>query len=101
MAVKRSNGNGAVDESALAAFLTVPGFQLTTRFALEAARFSALRMRAYADQMEALAKCQNASDLIAAQQAFVARLQQDYAAEGEAMQQLIAQQGKEGPAVGA
>lgn len=88
-------GNGA--DSPLTAFLTAPGFLLSQKLALEAARFSAQRMRAYADQLEALARCQNPGDLIEAQQKFLARLQEDYAGEAEAMQQLIAAEAKRAP----
>ncbi len=78
------------------AFLSPPGFQLSQKLALEAARFSAQRLRAYADQMEKLARCSNPADLVALQTAYFTRLQEEYAAETDAVQRLLATNGEGG-----
>jgi hypothetical protein len=92
MTARRLNGQSPAD-----AFLTLPGFQLTQRLALEAARFSAQRMRAYADQFEALAKCADAGEVVAAQQRFFTQLTEDYAAESAAMREIIAAEAPKAP----
>ncbi len=68
---------------------TANTFMISQRFALEAAKFWARRMRAYADQMEDLANCRSADDIAGAQTRFVERMREDYAAETEAFGQLL------------
>jgi hypothetical protein len=72
-------------------------FLISQRFALEAARFWARRMRAYADQMETLAGCASPNDLATAQTKFLERLREDYATETEAMSALLASETQEPP----
>ncbi len=62
---------------------------MSQRLALEATRFWARRMRAYADQMETLASCRSADDLADAQTKFLERMREDYAAESEAIGELL------------
>lgn len=76
---------------------TAQSFLVSQRFALEAARFWARRMRAYADQMETLAGCATPSDLATAQTRFLERLREDYAAESEALSALLASETKPAP----
>lgn len=64
-------------------------FLVSQRFALEAAKFWARRMRAYADQMEELAGCRSADDVAGAQTRFLDRLREDYAVESEAFGQIL------------
>ena len=59
------------------------------RLALEAARFWARRLHAYADQMEALAACATPNDLAHAQTRFIERMRDDYAEEGRALGALL------------
>lgn len=94
MTTKRTNGgaHGAPEINRLVSVLQAPtatSFLMTQRFALEAARFWARRMHAYADQMETLAHCSNADDFTKAQTRFVERLQQDYADESAAFTDLM------------
>lgn len=94
MTTKRGGANGASNAvSDVASFLQSPaanGFAVSQKIALEGARLWAKRMRAYADHFEALANCQDANQMLAAQANFVERMQQDYVAEGEAIRELIA-----------
>jgi hypothetical protein len=62
---------------------------MSQRVALEAARFWARRMRAYADQMEALCACSTPDELAAAHTRFLERMRDDYAAESKAIGELI------------
>ena len=64
-------------------------FLVSQRFALEAARFWARRMRAYADQMETLAGCTSPDDVANAQTRFIERMRDDYAAESQAIGALL------------
>lgn len=64
-------------------------FLVSQRFALEAAKFWARRMRAYADQMEELANCRSPDDVAGAQTRFLERLREDYAVEGQAFGELL------------
>lgn len=77
---------------------TASSFLMSQRFALEAAKFWARRMRAYADQMEAFASCRSADDIAGAQTQFLQRLREDYAVESEVFGQLFsaALPGKDG-----
>lgn len=68
---------------------TATSFLMSQRFALEAARFWARRMHAYADQMETLARCRSSEDFTSAQSHFIERLQQDYAEESAAFTGLL------------
>lgn len=68
---------------------TANSFLVSQRFALEAAKFWARRMRAYADQMEDLANCRSADDVAGAQTRFLERLREDYTAESEALGELL------------
>ena len=94
MAVKRNGAHRAdtIDSfTSIAAFApssAASSFLMTQRMALEAARFWARRMHAYADQMEALAACSSPDQFIGAQTRFVERLQDDYAAESAAFTQI-------------
>jgi hypothetical protein len=64
-------------------------FVASQRLALEAARFWARRLHAYADQMEALAACTSADDVAAVQTRFIDRMREDYVAESEAIGALM------------
>lgn len=68
---------------------TANTFLVSQRLALEATKFWARRMRAYADQMEELAGCRSADDVAGAQTRFLDRLREDYAAESEAIGELL------------
>jgi len=68
---------------------TANTFLVSQRFALEAAKFWARRMRAYADQMEELACCRSADDIADVQTRFLERMREDYAVESEAFGQLL------------
>src|SRR5262245_41680777 len=85
--------NGALSDMATA--LSMPGLQVSQRIALEAAKFSARRMRAYADQMEALVDCGTPAAFIAAQTRFFEQMQQDYAAERETVAALMSDTARE------
>jgi hypothetical protein len=94
MANRRSTGaNGAPETvSSLVDILQTPAansFLVSQRFALEAAKFWARRMRAYADQMEELACCRSTEDVAGAQTRFLERMREDYAAESEAFGELL------------
>ena len=82
--------NGARQTPDLLAPLNANSFVASQRIALEAARFWARRMHAYADQMETLCKCTSPDDLMKAQRGFIDRMQQDYAEESAALTQLMA-----------
>lgn len=76
----------------MAAMMAAPAANsvaVSQKLALETARFWARRMRAYADQMEMLAGCSNPNQLVAAQAQFIARMQEDFAAESAAMQDIL------------
>ena len=64
---------------------------VSQRLAIEAARFWARRMHAYADQMEALVGCASADDVAVAQTRFIERMRDDYVAESEALGSLLTQ----------
>lgn len=68
---------------------TANSFVMSQRIALEATRFWARRMRAYADQMEQLASCRSPEDVANIQTRFLDRLREDYAAESEAISSLL------------
>jgi hypothetical protein len=94
MANRRSNGGNSSPESvsSLVDIMQTPAantFLVSQRLALEAAKFWARRMRAYADQMEELAGCRSADDVAGAQTRFLERLREDYAAESEAIGELL------------
>lgn len=97
MPAKRSNGSRSNSEAAsevASAFTTSAAgpFLLSQRMALEAARFWARRLHAYADQMETLARCATPSDFAAAQTQFLERMRDDYAEESEVVGTLITAQ---------
>jgi hypothetical protein len=76
----------------IATYLQTPatnGFLVSQKLAMEAARFWARRMHAYADQMEEFARCSNAGEYISAQQHFIERLQEDYARETTAVADIF------------
>lgn len=81
--------NGARQTPDLLTPLNTASFAASQRIALEAARFWARRMHAYADQMETLCKCASTDDLVKAQRGFIDRMQQDYAEESAAFTQLL------------
>jgi hypothetical protein len=94
MTSKRSNGAQEASDSvsALVAMMQGPAagsFVVSQRFALEAAKFWARRMRAYADQMETLASCSTPDDFAGAQTRFLERMRDDYAAESQAIGALL------------
>ncbi len=94
MANRRNNGgNGSPDSvSSLVDMMQTPAantFLLSQRFALEAAKFWARRMRAYADQMDDLAHCRSADDIAGAQTRFLERMREDYVVESEAIGELL------------
>ena len=99
--VTSENGNGApaLDGAterfaAMVSMMQMPaanGFLVSQRIALEATRFWARRMRAYADQMEQLASCSEPNQLVQAQAHFIERLQEDYATEGAALTRLLSE----------
>lgn len=68
---------------------TANSLVMSQRIALEATRFWARRMRAYADQMESLATCRSPDDLATVQTRFLERMRDDYAAESEAITSLL------------
>lgn len=95
MTASRTNGdNGAVDNGLASSMLAftplaaVQNFRLSQRVALEAARFWARRVHAYAEQMENLAQCAEPTDVVAVQAKFITRMQEDYASERETLTSL-------------
>lgn len=94
MPAKRSNGprTNPGTTSSIATMMQGPAansFLFSQRMALEAARFWARRLHAYADQMETLACCSTPDDVAAAQTKFLERMRDDYAQESEAIGALI------------
>lgn len=93
MTAKKQNGaNGAPEITRLVQAMQAPtatSFLMSQRLALEAARFWARRLHAYADQMETLVSCSSPQDFSAAQSRFMERLQQDYAEESAAFTGLL------------
>ncbi|MET0182501.1 MAG: phasin family protein [Caulobacterales bacterium] len=89
MPIKETNGAPTVTDFATLIFAT-PGFHVSQKLALEAARFSAQRMRAFADQVETLASCKNPGDLMSAQTKYIKQLSQDLVAESQTMRDIIA-----------
>ena len=81
--------NGARSTPDLLATLNATSFAASQRLALEAARFWARRMHAYADQMETLCKCTSPDELMKAQRGFIDRMQQDYAEESATFTHLL------------
>lgn len=96
MTSKRRDGAAEASDTvtSLVSMLQGPAassFVVSQRLALEAARFWARRMHAYADQMETLAACASADDVAAAQTRFIERMRDDYVAESEALGALLTQ----------
>lgn len=92
MTAKRSNGANGAEPSvlpspvlALSPVVAINSFRLSQHIALEAAKFWARRMHAYADQFEALVACAQPTDLVEAQSRFIQRMQDDYVAERETL----------------
>ena len=95
MPAKRRNGAPEASDtvSSLVAMMQGPtanSFVVSQRLALEAARFWARRMHAYADQMETLAACTSPDEMAAAQTRFIERMREDYVAESKALGELVA-----------
>jgi hypothetical protein len=95
MTAKRRNGAHEASDTVTSLVTMLQGPAANTlvvsqRIALEAARFWARRMHAYADQMEALAACATPDDVATAQTRFIERMRDDYAAESKALEALIA-----------
>ena len=96
MTPKRRNGAHEASDttiSSLVALMQGPAassFAVGQRIALEAARFWARRMHAYADQMEAFAACTSADELARVQTHFIERMRDDYAAESKVLGELVA-----------
>ncbi|MES1199418.1 MAG: phasin family protein [Pseudomonadota bacterium] len=89
----KNNGANGVDTpvSSMMAMMQVPaasGIVVGQKLAQETTRFWARRMRAYIDQLETLASCSNPNQLIAAQAQFIERMQEDFAAETETIQEI-------------
>jgi hypothetical protein len=102
MANRRSNGGNGSPESvsSLVEIIQAPAansFLVSQRFALEAAKFWARRMRAYADQMEDLANCRSTEDIAGAQARFIERMREDYATESEALGNLLKPENLQAP----
>lgn len=97
MAARRSNGShrkSDTDVASIASMFSGPAANsllISQRMALEAARFWARRLHAYADQMETLAQCSTPGDFAAAQTKFLERMRDDYREESEAVGELILQ----------
>lgn len=92
MSAKRTGKSNRDNGAASAGRFDSPAansFLLSQRMALEAARFWARRLHAYADQMETLARCATPADLAAAQTRFLERMRDDYAEESEAVGALL------------
>ena len=94
MAAKKTNGaNGASNAvSSTMAFLQSPGansFLLSQKLALEATRFWARRLHAYAEQMETLASCREPREFASANVRFFEKLREDYALETTAIAELL------------
>jgi hypothetical protein len=68
---------------------TANSLMMSQRLALEATRFWARRMRAYADQMEQLVSVRSPEDVANLQTRFLDRMREDYAAESEAISSLL------------
>jgi hypothetical protein len=86
----KSNGHQGIE--VMAQFLQSPAtnsFLVGQKLALEATRFWARRMRAYADQMEALTKCADPGQVVEAQRTFIERMQEDYAKESAHFAELL------------
>ncbi|HVY84169.1 MAG TPA: phasin family protein [Caulobacterales bacterium] len=89
--VNGANGGAHTPVSSMMAMMQVPaanGVVVSQKLAQETARFWARRMRAYIDQVETLAGCSSANQLIAAQAQFIERMQEDFAAETEALSEI-------------
>jgi hypothetical protein len=94
MTAKRSNGAHEASDTVFpfAALMQLPtanSFLVSQRIALEAARFWARRMHAYADQMETIASCASPDEFANAQTRFLERMRDDYAAESEAIGAML------------
>jgi hypothetical protein len=94
MTAKRKNGAQDAPDAVSSMLAIMQGptastFLVSQRFALEAARFWARRMHAYADQMELLASCTSPDEIAGAQTRFLERLRDDYAAESQAVTALL------------
>lgn len=90
MTVKSKSPLGDVqDLSHKAMEQAATSFHLSQRMAMEAVQFWARRMRAYADQMEALSRCQEPQQFWSAQQNFIERMRVDYTKESDAMRRLL------------
>lgn len=88
MNATRNGAAGAEDAiSAMVTALQTPA-ALSQKLAFETARFWTQRMQAYLDQVELLAQCRSAEQVVTAQAHFIERLQSDYAAETAALTQL-------------
>jgi len=101
----KSNGAQSAENpmSSMVAMMQAPaanGFAVSQRLAHEATRFWAQRMRAYADQCELLASCTSPNQVMAAQAQFIERLQEDFAAETEALSQIWKAAGAEAQETG-
>lgn len=94
MAAKHTNGANSASQSVSSAvsFLQSPAansFLLSQKMALEATRFWARRLSAYAEQMQALAACKEPAQFADVQTRFFERLREDYASETVAVAELL------------
>jgi len=96
MAAKRNGAHapetGSESIFTMASMLQGPAaasFAASQRLALEATRFWARRMRAYADQMETLMSCASPDQFVAAQARFIGRLQEDYSTESAELSRVL------------
>lgn len=95
MTAKHTNGAKDAPAAPPMMFALMPNpalqsFAASQRVVLEAARFWARRMHAYADQMETLAHCATPDEFAQAQTQFIHRLRDDYRAESKTLSALIA-----------
>ncbi|HWA01456.1 MAG TPA: phasin family protein [Caulobacterales bacterium] len=99
MSPKSNGANGAHTPMAeMVALMQAPaanGMVVGQKLAQETTRFWARRMRAYIDQVETLAGCSSANQLIAAQAQFIEQMQEDFAAETEALSEIWKHSGDE------
>lgn len=90
----KTNGNGHEGVEAFTNLLQSPaanGFLFSQKLAVEATKFWARRMRAYADQMETLTKCSDPSQMVEAQRNFIERMQEDYTKESSHFTEMLSQ----------
>lgn len=91
MTARKRSANGATPISSLVTAMQAPAAKslaASQRVALEGARFWARRMRSYADQMEALARCADVTQFAEVQAQFLEKMREDYVSETAAFKKL-------------